>query len=88
LRFATPRGAFLVGYGLLRYMIEFTRQPDPQLGFVIGPFSKGQILSSLMIVIGVVVIIVVYNRPSSTVSRKPDRLHYRACKAPHTATMS
>jgi len=58
-------GTFLVGYGFLRYLIEFTRQPDAQLGFVAGPFSMGQILSSLMIVIGLVVIAVVYRRQST-----------------------
>jgi len=57
-------GGFLVGYGFLRYLIEFTRQPDAQLGFVAGPFSMGQILSSLMIVIGLFVIAGVYRRQS------------------------
>jgi len=61
-------GVFLVGYGFLRYLLEFTRQPDAQLGFVLGPFSMGQILSSLMIVIGVVVTIVAYRRPSPNVA--------------------
>ena len=60
-------GGFLVGYGLIRYLLEFTRQPDAQLGFVAGPFSMGQILSSLMILIGVVVIAVAYRRPSPQV---------------------
>src|SRR5947209_3048150 len=33
---------FLIGYGVIRFFIEFTRQPDAQLGFIIGPFSMGQ----------------------------------------------
>ena len=45
-------GAFLVGYGVIRFALEFTRQPDEQLGFVLGPFSMGQLLSSIMIVAG------------------------------------
>jgi phosphatidylglycerol---prolipoprotein diacylglyceryl transferase len=45
-------GAFLVGYGVLRFFIEFTRQPDAQLGFVLGSFSMGQLLCILMIVVG------------------------------------
>ena len=57
-------GAFLLGYGLIRYLIEFTRQPDAQLGFVLGPFSMGQVLSSLMLVIGCVVIARAYRRSS------------------------
>jgi phosphatidylglycerol:prolipoprotein diacylglycerol transferase len=57
-------GGFLVGYGLVRYLVEFTRQPDAQLGFVVGPFSMGQVLSSLMILTGIAVIAVTYRRPS------------------------
>ncbi len=43
---------FLIGYGLIRFALEFTRQPDAQLGFVLGSLSMGQLLSSLMIVVG------------------------------------
>jgi phosphatidylglycerol---prolipoprotein diacylglyceryl transferase len=53
-------GTFLVGYGVVRFLIEFTRQPDAQLGFVIGSFSMGQLLSSLMIVVGGVVLFATY----------------------------
>jgi phosphatidylglycerol:prolipoprotein diacylglycerol transferase len=49
-------GAFLVGYALLRFMLEFTRQPDAQLGLVLGPFSMGQLLSSGMLVVGLLVL--------------------------------
>ncbi|MGI9536690.1 MAG: prolipoprotein diacylglyceryl transferase [Desulfocapsaceae bacterium] len=42
---------FFIGYGLLRFFIEYTREPDAQLG-LIGPFSMGQILCSLMIAAG------------------------------------
>lgn len=45
--------AFLIGYGVIRFFLEFTRQPDPQLGLVLGPFSAGQILCAAMIVVGV-----------------------------------
>ncbi len=45
--------AFLIGYGVIRFCIEFTRQPDPQLGFVLGPFSAGQLLCAGMVVVGV-----------------------------------
>jgi phosphatidylglycerol:prolipoprotein diacylglycerol transferase len=48
-------GAFLVGYGVLRFFIEFTRQPDAQLGFVLGPFSMGQLLSVATIAAGLVI---------------------------------
>ena len=36
---------FLALYAVLRFVVEFTRQPDAQLGFVLGPFSMGQLLS-------------------------------------------
>ncbi len=32
-------------YGLFRFIVEFFRQPDAQLGFVAGPLTMGQILS-------------------------------------------
>lgn len=52
-------GAFLVGYALLRFLLEFTRQPDPQLGLIVlGRFTMGQLLSTLMLVAGVVFLIV------------------------------
>jgi phosphatidylglycerol:prolipoprotein diacylglycerol transferase len=49
-------GAFLVGYAVLRFLLEFTREPDAQLGLVLGPFSMGQVLSLLMLVAGAVVL--------------------------------
>ena len=52
-------GTFLLGYGLFRFGIEFFRQPDTQfqkqgqaMGTVLGPFSMGQILCFLMILVG------------------------------------
>ncbi len=45
---------FLSLYGLFRFFLEFFRQPDPQLGFILGPFTMGQMLSSFMIVGGIV----------------------------------
>ncbi len=43
---------FLSLYGVFRVFAEFFREPDPQLGFIAGPFSMGQVLSSLMILAG------------------------------------
>lgn len=47
---------FLIGYGVFRFLVEFTREPDPQLGFVLGPFTMGQVLSVPMIVVGAVLL--------------------------------
>ena len=52
-----PPGAmlsfYLVGYGTVRFIIEFFRQPDEQLGFIFLGFSMGQLLCSAMIVGGI-----------------------------------
>ncbi len=44
---------FFVGYGVLRFCIEYTREPDPQVGLILNLFSMGQILSSAMIIAGI-----------------------------------
>ena len=53
----TPKGAmlafYLIGYGTVRFCIEYFRQPDEQLGFVFLSFSMGQILCALMIAAGI-----------------------------------
>ncbi len=43
---------FIVLYGVFRFFAEFFRQPDPQLGFVAGFLTMGQILSLLMVLAG------------------------------------
>jgi phosphatidylglycerol:prolipoprotein diacylglycerol transferase len=40
---------FLVGYGLLRFGVEFFREPDSQLGFLWLGLSMGQWLCIAMI---------------------------------------
>lgn len=40
---------FLAGYGGLRFFTEFTREPDPQLGYLTGGFTMGQLLCLLMV---------------------------------------
>ncbi|NCO67814.1 MAG: prolipoprotein diacylglyceryl transferase [Nitrospirae bacterium CG_4_10_14_0_8_um_filter_41_23] len=44
---------FLILYSIFRFFVEFFREPDPQLGFILGPFTMGQLLSSIMVCIGV-----------------------------------
>jgi phosphatidylglycerol:prolipoprotein diacylglycerol transferase len=46
---------FLVFYGAFRFFLEFFREPDPQLGFIAGPFTMGQILSAATILAGVAI---------------------------------
>jgi len=35
---------FLILYGFFRFFVEFFREPDAQLGFILGPFTMGQVL--------------------------------------------
>jgi phosphatidylglycerol:prolipoprotein diacylglycerol transferase len=49
----TMLALFLTLYGLFRFLIEFFRQPDPQLGLVFFNFSMGQVLSFAMIGVGI-----------------------------------
>jgi phosphatidylglycerol:prolipoprotein diacylglycerol transferase len=44
---------YLMGYGFIRFFIEFFREPDAQLGFVLGPLSMGQLLCIVMIAAGI-----------------------------------
>jgi phosphatidylglycerol:prolipoprotein diacylglycerol transferase len=44
---------FLIGYGILRFLVEFTREPDRHIGLVLDLVSMGQILSSIMILSGI-----------------------------------
>lgn len=62
----TLLGVFLVGYGLIRFFIEFLRNPDAQLGFVMGPFSMGQLLSMPMFFGGLALIWWATHRPAPT----------------------
>lgn len=48
----TMLALFLVGYGVFRFFVEFVRQPDQQVGFVLGSLTMGQILSSMMVAVG------------------------------------
>jgi len=50
-------GLYLIGYGTVRFFIEFYREPDAQLGFVFLNFSMGQVLCFLMIAVGVGILV-------------------------------
>ena len=44
---------FLITYGTCRFLVEFTREPDAQLGLLHLNLSMGQWLSLPMILIGI-----------------------------------
>lgn len=55
---------FLIFYGLIRFIIEFYRQPDAHIGYVaFDALSMGQILCLPMILIGIVMFI--YSRKTA-----------------------
>jgi phosphatidylglycerol:prolipoprotein diacylglycerol transferase len=53
---------FLSLYGVFRFFVELFREPDPQLGFIIGHFTMGQVLSSFMIVVGIILFLSLRSR--------------------------
>lgn len=51
-------GLFLAMYGLFRFLVEFIREPDAQLGYLWGGWlTMGQVLSVPLIVAGVALLI-------------------------------
>jgi phosphatidylglycerol:prolipoprotein diacylglycerol transferase len=55
---------FLIGYGTFRFLVEFVRQPDAQLGFIAFDWlTMGHLLSLPMIVVGVALMIAAYRKP-------------------------
>ncbi len=59
---------YLFGYGFVRFFIEYFREPDAQLGFVLLNFSMGQVLCFLMMIAGIGVFFI--TRKSSVSSAK------------------
>ena len=47
---------FFVLYGVFRFFIEYTREPDGHLGFVFSNFTMGQVLSIPMVLLGLYMI--------------------------------
>lgn len=57
-------GLFLLSYGSFRFVIEFFRQPDEQLGLFFNMISMGQLLCLPMIIIGAQCIYYAYKSPN------------------------
>ena len=73
IRKARPTGAvsglFLVCYGIFRFIIEFFRQPDEQLGLFLNFISMGQILCLPMIIGGVLILLYAYRFNNKAISK-------------------
>ena len=54
----THLGVFLILYGVFRFAIEFVRQPDAQLGYLLGTdwLTMGQVLSVPLVIAGICVL--------------------------------
>ncbi len=53
-------GIFLILYSLFRFIIEFVRVPDEQLGYLTLNLTMGQIISLIFFVVGVYLILTKY----------------------------
>ena len=59
-------GLFLIGYGTLRFLVEFTREPDAHLGLLSAGLSMGQLLSLPMILVGAAFMFFAYRATAKT----------------------
>jgi phosphatidylglycerol:prolipoprotein diacylglycerol transferase len=57
---AAVSAVFLIGYGALRFIAEFFREPDDFLGLLAAGLSMGQWLSLPMILIGIAMLVWAY----------------------------
>lgn len=68
---------FLICYGLFRFAVEFTRQPDPQLGFIaFGWLTMGQLLSAMLIGVGIILLLI--RHPKSRSKSDDDKQIFQA----------
>ncbi|MBF7051920.1 prolipoprotein diacylglyceryl transferase [Halomonas sp. KAO] len=62
-------GLFLLLYGIFRFIVEFVRLPDPQLGFIaFGWFTMGQLLTLPMLAAGAFLVIAAHRREQQMVA--------------------
>ena len=53
-------GIFLICYSIFRFMIEFLRVPDEQIGYLLFNLTMGQIISCIFFLLGIYLTIVRY----------------------------
>lgn len=54
--------SFICGYALIRFALEFVREPDAQLGYLGGFITMGQLLSLVMLLAGIAGMLSVWRR--------------------------
>ena len=62
--------ALVAFYGLFRFLVEFVREPDAQIGFDVGSFTRGQLLTAPMLAVGTALMII-YARRSPQAKVRP-----------------
>jgi len=67
-------GLFLLGYGVLRFVAEFAREPDNFLGYLALGLTMGQWLSLPMIVAGLAMMVWAYRRAGKAEPTLLDRM--------------
>lgn len=60
--YGVASGLFLLLYGIFRFIVEFFREPDSQLGFYFGGVTMGQMLCFIMIIAGLVLLRIAFKR--------------------------
>lgn len=64
----------LIGfYGLFRFLVEFVREPDAHIGFDLGPFTRGQLLTFPMMVVGLAMFVIFARRHPPEKSHRPSK---------------
>jgi phosphatidylglycerol:prolipoprotein diacylglycerol transferase len=54
--------SFIALYGTFRFLVEFAREPDAQIGYLFGSLSMGQLLSLPMVLLGAAMMVHRYRR--------------------------
>ena len=57
---------FLILYSIFRFVIEFSREPDAQLGFVVMSFTMGQLISVFTLLAGIYLYYLSYGKSNSS----------------------
>ncbi len=72
---------FGIGYSIFRIIVEFFREPDPQIGYILGFITMGQILSFILLFASIIVFVLAFRfNISSKVfvygRQRPDKSSY------------
>lgn len=54
---------YIIGYGFVRFFIEYVREPDPGLSSIFNLFTRGQFLCIIMIFVGIVIMLIKTQSP-------------------------